>query len=590
MLKEKRYIIVLIAIMVAIIMLKPNFSNAATEYKYSDTEQGIEWVYELDENNNVINLYCATKSKIGKVEIPSTIDGKKVISLQGENTPELSGYNSVLNNCKAVSEVIIPDTITEIPDGAFYNCVGLKNITIPNTIVSIGYKAFEGCGGLNTITMPNSLTSIGGNAFYGCSGLKSIVLSDNLIEIKSRAFEGCTGIKEINLPSNLISIGSYAFEGCTGITKLELPDSVTTIENDAFNGCTGIKELKLSKNLTRIAEGTFRNNTGLKEVQIPDNVTTISASSGWYSGAFERCSNLEKVLIPDNVVTIDKSAFNDCPKLTIYGNDGMKSKEYAEANEINFDYIANWDKANDGADVTPPSVEKIEVAYDSIKNCTKDTNKNMYIASSGTTLTINVQFSEIVEGKTAPVLTIKFGDMDKIELTNGVIGGSIVSYNYTIKETDKGALTSVSLTGGDLKDSAGNVATLTVPAIYVQYSTAECVYANGTATVNTDNENKDNNKTDNNQKDDNKVDNNSKDDNNKDTNNNNNNNNNQANNNDKNNQQNSNNKNEQNTNDDTKAKGELPHTGAGIGIVFILTFVTILCVIVRNKYNKLRDI
>lgn len=39
MLKEKRYIIVLIAIMIAIIMIKPNFSNAATEYKYSDTEQ-----------------------------------------------------------------------------------------------------------------------------------------------------------------------------------------------------------------------------------------------------------------------------------------------------------------------------------------------------------------------------------------------------------------------------------------------------------------------------------------------------------------------------------------------------------------------
>lgn len=588
MLKEKRYIIVLIAIMVAIIMLKPNFSNAATEYKYSDTEQGIEWGYELDENNNVINLYCATKTKIGKVEIPSTIDGKKVISLKGTENPDYDTnddrYNSVFNNCKAVSEVIIPDTIAEIPDGAFYNCVGLKSITIPNTIVSIEYKSFEGCTGLTTITLPNLLTSVSSNAFYGCTGLKSVVLSENLIEIKSSAFRECTGLKEINLPSNLISIGSYAFKGCTGITKLEIPDSVTTMGNDAFASCTGIKELKLSKNLTKIADRTFYDNTGLKEVQIPDNVTTISASSGWASGAFEGCSNLEKVLIPDNVVTIDNSAFRECPKLTIYGNDGMKSKEYAKANEINFDYIANWDKANDGADVTPPSVEKIEVARDSIKNCTKDTNKNMYIASSGTTLTINVQFSEIVEGKTAPVLTIKFGDMDKIELTNGVIGGSIVSYNYTIKETDKGALTSVSLTGGDLKDSAGNVATLTVPAIYVQYSSAECVYANGTATVNPDNENKDNNKTDNNQKDDNKVDNNSKDENNKD-NNNNNNNNNQANNNDKNNQQNSN-----NTNDDTKAKGELPHTGAGIGIVFILTFVTILCVIVRNKYNKLRDI
>lgn len=561
MLKEKRYIIVLIAIMIAIIMIKPNFSNAATEYKYSDTEQGIEWAYELDKNDNVINLWCTTKSKIGKVEIPSTIDGKKVISLKGDDCPNWSGHNSVLNNCKAISEVIIPDTITEIPDGAFYNCVGLKSITIPNTIVSIGYEAFGGCVGLNTITMPNSLTSIGSNAFNGCSGLKSVVLSDNLIEIKSNAFEGCTGI-----------------------IKLEIPDSVTTIGKDAFASCTGIKELKLSESLTELSERVFYNCTGISSVKIPESVTTILNGDSSLWGAFGKCTNLEKVLIPDLVVTISKGAFLDCPKLTIYGNDGMKSKEYAEANEINFDYIANWDKANDGADVTPPSVEKIEVARESIKNCTKDTNKNMYIVSSGTTLTINVQFSEIVEGKTAPVLTIKFGDMDKIELNNGVIGGSIVSYNYTIKETDKGALTSVSLTGGDLKDAAGNVATLTVPAIYVQDSSAECVYANGTATVNPDNENKDNNKTDNNQKDDNKVDNNSKDENNKD-NNNNNNNNNQANNNDKNNQQNSN-----NTNDDTKAKGELPHTGAGIGIVFILTFVTILCVIVRNKYNKLRDI
>lgn len=581
MLKEKRYIIVLIAIMVAIIMLKPNFSNAATEYKYSDTEQGIEWGYELDENNNVINLYCTTKSKIGKVEIPSTIDGKKVISLQGTNHPDWD-YNSVLNNCKAVSEVIIPDTITEIPDGAFYNCVGLKSITIPNTIVSIGYRAFEGCVGLNTVTMPNSLTSIGSSAFNGCSGLKSIVLSDKLIEIKSSAFEGCTGIKEINLPSTLISIGNCAFSGCTGIIKLEIPDSVTTMGKDAFASCTGIKELKLSESLTELSERVFYNCTGISSVKIPESVTTILNGDISLWGAFGECTNLEKVLIPDSVVTISKGAFLDCPKLTIYGNDGMKSKEYAEANEINFDYIANWDKANDGADVTPPSVEKIEVARESIKNCTKDTNKNMYIASAGTTLTINVQFSEIVEGSEAPVFTIKFGDMDKIELNNGVIGGSIVSYNYKVKENDKGALTSVSLNGGNLKDAAGNKAVLTAPAIYVQYSTAECVYANGTTTVNTDNENKDNNKTDNNQKDDNKVDNNGKDDNNKDTNNNNNN--------DKNNQQNSNNKNEQNTNDDTKAKGELPHTGAGIGIVFILTFVTIVCAIVRNKYNKLRDI
>ena len=562
MLKEKKYIIVLIAIMVAIIMIKPNFSNAATEYKYSDTEQGIEWGYELDENNNVINWYCTTKSVSGKVVIPSTIDGKSVISLNG-GINEV--YNPAFYNCKGLTEIVIPETITVIPESAFNNCVGLKKVVIPDKVTSIEQGAFNNCTGLTQLALSNKLVSIGRSAFNNCTGLSAIIFPENLIEIQA-----------------------YAFSGCTGIKKIEIPDSVTTIGENAFDSCTGINELKLSNQLTRLPDRVFYNCSGLKEVKIPDSVTTIGTSNSAFSGVFEGCTGLIKVLIPDSVVSIFNYSFEDCPKLTIYGNDGMKSKEYAEANEINFDYIANWDKANDGADVTPPSVEKIEVARESIKNCTKDTNKNMYIASAGTTLTINVQFSEIVEGSKAPVFTIKFGDMDKIELNNGVIGGSIVSYNYKVKENDKGALTSVSLNGGNLKDAAGNKAVLTAPAIYVQYSTAECVYANGTATVNPDNENKDNNKTDNNQKDDNKVDNNSKDENNKDTNNNNNNN--QSNNNDKNNQQNSNNKNEQNTNDDTKAKGELPHTGARIGIVCILTFVTILCVIVRNKYNKLRDI
>lgn len=555
MLKEKKYIIVLIAIMVVIIMIKPNFSNAATEYKYSDTEQGIEWSYELDENNNVINLYCATKSVSGKVTIPSTIDGNSVVSLKGGWN---EAYNPAFYNCKGLTEIVIPETITVIPECAFYNCVGLKSVVIPDKVTSIENGAFRNCTGLTQLVLSNKLVSIGESAFCDCTGLNAIIFPENLIEIQS-----------------------YAFSGCTGFKKIEIPDSVTTIGNNAFSGCTGIKELKLSNKLTTLPDRVFYNCSGLKEVKIPDSVTTIGTSNSLFSGAFERCTGLIKVLIPDSVVSIFNYSFEDDSKLTIYGNDGMKSKEYAEANEINFDYIANWDKTDDGADVTPPSVEKIEVARESIKNCTKDTNKNMYIVSAGTTLTINVQFSEIVEGSEAPVFTIKFGDMDKIELNNGVIGGSIVSYNYKVKENDKGALTSVSLNGGNLKDAAGNKAVLTAPAIYVQYSTAECVYANGTTTVNTDNENKDNNKTDNN----------SKDDNNKDTNNNNNNNNNnQSNNNDKNNQQNSNNKNEQNTNDDTKAKGELPHTGAGIGIVFILTFVTILCAIVRNKYNKLRDI
>lgn len=420
------------------------------------------------------------------------------------------------------------------------------------------------CTGLKKVTIPDNITEIGDGAFSGCVGLKEIDLPDKLLKIGKYAFESCSGIKEINLPNQLVSIGFGAFRYCTGLTKLEIPDSVTTIGGDAFYRCRGIKELKLSNQLTQIESGTFADCDSLKSVEIPDSVTTIEAR------AFQYSDKLEKILIPDSVATIAGDAFYSCHNLTIYGNDEMASKEHAESNKIKFDYISNWNKTDDGEDVTPPSVQRIEVALSSLQGCTYDTNKKMYIASTGTSLTINVQFSEIIEGKNAPILAIKFGDMEKIELANGTIGGSTVSYTYSIKSEDKGALTTVSLTGGDLKDTSGNEAVLTCPAMSVNY--AECLYANGTEIVNPDNGDKGDNKVD--DKKDDKV--NSDNSQNKD---------------DSNQQTNVDNKpNGSNEKDNTTAKENLPNTGYGIGILFAVISVLALSIIAKNKYNKLRDI
>lgn len=102
--------ITLIFIILAVLLVIPTVSNAAsTEYTYSDTEQGIEWSYQLDDSNNVIQLKCKTTSKTGAVTIPSTIDGKTVISLKGV-------YNA----------------------GAFQNCAGItSNTKYNNTYRSI---------------------------------------------------------------------------------------------------------------------------------------------------------------------------------------------------------------------------------------------------------------------------------------------------------------------------------------------------------------------------------------------------------------------------------------------------------------------
>ena len=448
---KAKYLIILLSIIA--ILLIPSISKAET-LTYNDTAQNIEWSYELDSTgNNVINLQCNTKTASGTVNIPSSINGKPVTSLKKGS---YGGTGSAFRECISITGITIPDTITQIPDYAFEKLTGLKTITIPNTVTLIGESALEGCSGLTSITLPN-----------------------NLIEIGSSAFRDCSGLKNITIPNTVVKIGSYAFSKCPGLKSIVVPNSVTTIGNGAFSGCSGLTSVTLSNKMSVIDEWLFEDCTSLKSIIIPDSVTTIEGDDGYGTYApFRNCTNLEKILIPDSVSTIKGKAFYGCKKLTIYGNDGMKSKEYAEENGITFDYIANWDKVDSGSDITSPTVKSIEVPYTSVLNY-YDSNSKMYVVPTGKIVTINVNFSEEIEGTTSPTLTIKFGSGQNIELTNGIIQGKKITYTYTIKSTDKGIMTAVELKGGNIKDTAGNTATLSCPTLKVELVSSN-VYANGT--------------------------------------------------------------------------------------------------------------
>lgn len=512
----KSKIFTLFLMVLALLLVIPNVSNAATEYTYSDTEQGIEWSYELDDSNNVINLKCKTTSKTGTVTIPSTIDGRTVISLKGK-----------------------------YEEGAFENCVGISGVTIPDTIKTIGEYSFSGCTGLKTVTIPDSVISISGYAFYNCSGISSIMLSQQLI-----------------------SIGNSAFSNCSGLKNLVIPNTVTTIGKDAFENCSGLKEITLSENLTKIGSGTFKECSGLATIVIPESVTTISGSGYMNGGAFCRCSNLEKILIPDSVATIDDYSFYDCDKLTIYGNDGMTSKEYAEANDINFKYISQWDESDIGDDITAPYVDSIQVPYSNISSY-YDSNSTTFIVPSGKVLIINVNFNENILATEVPSLTIRFGSGSNIVLTEGTVSGSTVAYTYTIAKDDVGTMATVSLTGGNATDNAGNEAELSCPELKVQAWNNHYIYANGTA-INVEDEN--NNNIDNNNGS------------NENTNVNNNNSNNTNNSND-----NSNNT-DTTKEDNTTANGILPKAGLSIYVSFAIVAFISGCVYAYFKYKKLRDI
>ena len=67
-----------------------------------------------------------------------------------EANPLYYAHNLYLNNEK-VTNLVIPNTLTQIKNYAFYYCSSLTSITIPKGVTSIGNYAFYGCTKLCTI-------------------------------------------------------------------------------------------------------------------------------------------------------------------------------------------------------------------------------------------------------------------------------------------------------------------------------------------------------------------------------------------------------------------------------------------------------
>ena len=305
------------------------FSGAVTSFG-QDVFEGTPYYKNGDnwENNVFYVDGCLVASK-------GTLSG----TLQVRPGTETIGVGALQGQTK-LTEVILPDSLTEIREDAFQGCTGLKKVTIGKSLTTIADGAFAQCTSLENIVVEEgnpqyrsqnncliqeqtlvmgcktseipqdgSVTTIGPSAFEGCAGLQELLIPDAITRIEESAFQDCNNLTTVKLGNGVKVVGKRAFSECDVLSSIDFGQSVQTIEDFAFAYNHQITKLDLPASLQYLGEEVFSNSTGLVSVQFREGLLRIGEN------CFIFCDNLTAAHLPDSLQEIGSGAFYDCPKL-----------------------------------------------------------------------------------------------------------------------------------------------------------------------------------------------------------------------------------------------------------------------------------
>ena len=261
--------------------------------------------------------------------------------------------NLVFQNCRSLTgEVVLPSTIKEIGDGAFF-CSKISSINLPEGLEKIGDAAFYACR-LKEVWIPNSCQTIAGtNTFQQNYPLKKIHLPEGLGRIPSCFANDCWDLQEVNIPSTVKSIDRAAFEQCKSLKKINLPDGLETIEREAFYHCDSLEQIIFPATLNFLGQECCSYMPGLKRIYCMSSEPPVCKESTLNPGnsPFGKYNSDFYLRTP-----------NDIP---IYVPIGAAEKY---RNAWGWDYFTNFIETDD----FPTAIHNVTTEHYDSKNCVYD--------------------------------------------------------------------------------------------------------------------------------------------------------------------------------------------------------------------------
>jgi hypothetical protein len=283
------------------------------------TDTGDIWTYQLVDGVSARIVGVAPSGT--SLSIPADIDGAPVTTLADQ----------ALAGLRAVEEIVCPNSIVSIGEGAFRGNPRLKRLLLPQDLDQFKAGWISQCPKLEELALPgmveeiahdvlasdrlhtlylgrgthsivpgtfrgshlvkisidaaNPFLSTDGTAIYTKDNAELLALACPIehLEVRpgcrriaKRCCHGFTSLTEVMLPDSIEEIGPFAFSG-TALASFEAPRSLRSVGEKAFLNCKALKHIKLNDGLRVIDDAAFQG-SGLEALSIPASIEHIGTS------------------------------------------------------------------------------------------------------------------------------------------------------------------------------------------------------------------------------------------------------------------------------------------------------------------------
>ncbi|MBQ3075915.1 MAG: leucine-rich repeat domain-containing protein, partial [Clostridia bacterium] len=279
--------------------------------------------------------------------------------------PLSKAFHLYLNGSE-ITELVIPEGVTDISAFAFYGGMYFTSVTVPPSVQSVKGSAFMNCYSLEKVHITD---------LSAWCGISFVTESSCPLYYAENLYLNGKLVTELDLPADLPSIGKYAFRNCIPLQKLTV-NGAPAIGEYAFYDCMSLSEVSVSDSVSSIGSYAFHNTPWFTnhvsgavyagKVFYAHRGSSSAAFSlkpdtiGIAGNAFSALSDLTELVIPDSVICIEKGALTALKNLEKLTLPFVGQSLNGESNQ-HFGYIFNASSYYSNSASVPGTLKEVTV-------------------------------------------------------------------------------------------------------------------------------------------------------------------------------------------------------------------------------------